>query len=112
VRPFPEVNSGHWQVSTAGGTRPLWVPGGHELVYVSPTGALMRVAVAQAPSWTATTRTLLVKEGYFTIPGNPGRTYDIAPDAERFLMIKQTGADQTSAPPHIISSSCSTGRRN
>ena len=23
VRPFPDVNGGHWQVSTGGGTRPL-----------------------------------------------------------------------------------------
>src|SRR4029453_700447 len=37
VRPFPDVNRGHWQVSTSGGTRPLWAPGGQELVYVSPT---------------------------------------------------------------------------
>jgi Tol biopolymer transport system component len=35
VRPFPKVTSGHWQVSTAGGTRPLWAPSGQELVYVS-----------------------------------------------------------------------------
>ncbi len=49
VRPFPEVNSGHWQVSTAGGTRPLWARSGQELFYVSPTGALMRVGVERAP---------------------------------------------------------------
>jgi len=104
VRPFPEVNDGHWQVSTGGGTRPLWAPGGQELFYASPTGALMRVGVERASSWTATTPTLLVKEGYFTIPGGTfGRTYDIAPDGQRFLMIKEGGgADQTAAPPQII----------
>jgi hypothetical protein len=62
----------------------------------------MRVEVARARSWAATTPTLLVKEGYFTIPGNPGRTYDIAADGQRFLMLKQGGADQTSAPPQVI----------
>ena len=36
VRPFPEVNSGHWQVSTGGGTRPLWARNG--------AGAFLRVA--------------------------------------------------------------------
>ena len=104
VRPFPEVNSGHWQVSTGGGTRPLWARSGQELVYVSPTGALMRVGVERGPSWAATTPTLLIKEGYFTIPGgNPGRTYDISPDGQRFLMIKEGGgSDQTAAPPQII----------
>src|SRR6185295_12858122 len=86
VRPFPEVNSGHWQVSTTGGTRPLWAPSGQELFYAAPTGALMRVGVERGPSWAGTTPTLLVKEGYLTIAGgNFGRTYDISPDGQRFL---------------------------
>jgi serine/threonine-protein kinase len=104
VRPFPEVNSGRWQVSTAGGTRPLWAPSGQELFYVAPTGALMRVGVERAPSWAATTPALLIKEGYFTIAGgNFGRTYDIAPDGQRFLMIKEGGGtDQTATPPQLI----------
>jgi hypothetical protein len=43
----------------------------------------MRVGVERAPSWAATTPTLLVKEGYYTIAGgNLGRTYDIAPDGQ------------------------------
>ena len=103
VRPFPEVNSGRWQVSTAGGTRPVWTRNGQEqeLVYVSPTGALMGVGVGRGPSWAATTPTLLVKEGYFTIPLWWGRSYDISPDAQRFLMIKEGGVDGT-APASII----------
>jgi serine/threonine-protein kinase len=104
VRPFPDVNSGHWQVSTAGGTRPLWARSGQELFYVSPTGALMRVGVERSASWSATTPTLLVKEGYFTNPVSlVGRTYDIAPGGQRFLMIKEGGgADQTAAPASLI----------
>jgi serine/threonine-protein kinase len=104
VRPFPEVNSGHWQVSTAGGTRPLWARSGQELIYVSPTGALVRVGVERAQLWAATTPTPLVKEGYYTSPGAyPGRTYDIAPDGQQFLMIKEGGgADQTAAPASLI----------
>ena len=82
VRPFPDVNSGRWQVSTAGGTRPLWARSGQELFYVSPTGALMRVGVERGPSWAATTPTLLVKEGYYHDSGcDLGRTYDIRPTA-------------------------------
>ena len=104
VRPFPDVTSGHWQVSTAGGTRPLWAPSGQELFYVSPTSALMRVGVKRAPSWAATTPTLLVDEGYFTNPDAAvGRTYDIAPDGQRFLMIKEgRGSDKTAAPASLI----------
>jgi serine/threonine-protein kinase len=103
VRPFPAVNSGHWQVSTGGGTRPLWARSGQELVYVSPAGALMRVGVDRAPSWSATTPTLMVKEGYSTSEGNYfGRTYDIAPDGQRFLMIKEGSPVQTATPPSLI----------
>jgi eukaryotic-like serine/threonine-protein kinase len=103
VRPFPDVNSGRWQVSTNGGTRPIWARSGQELIYVSPSGALMRVGIARAgPSWATTTPTLLVKEGYFTIPIWWGRSYDISPDGQRFLMIKEGGANGTGAPASII----------
>ena len=102
VRPFPEVNTGHWQVSTAGGTRPLWARSGRELFYVAPTGAIMRVGVERGPSWAATTPTLVVKAGYFASGGNAGRTYDISADGQRFLMIKQGGADGTAASTSLI----------
>ncbi len=103
VRPFPEVNRGRWQVSTAGGTGPLWAPNGQELFYVAPTGALMRVGVERSSSWAATAPTLLIKEGYFTIPRFVGtRTYDVSRDGQRFLMIKEGRTDQTASPPQII----------
>jgi serine/threonine-protein kinase len=102
VRPFPDVNSGRWTVSTNGGTRPIWVRSGEELVYVSPTGALMRVGVARGSSWVATTPTLVVKEGYYTIPQWWGLSYDISADGQRFLMLKEGGADGAAAPASII----------
>jgi eukaryotic-like serine/threonine-protein kinase len=104
VRPFPDVNRGHWQVSTGGGTRPLWARSVQELVYVSPTGALMRVGVERAPTWSATPPTQLVKGGYATLSASlSGRSYEIAPDGQRFLMIKEGGgADQTAAPASLV----------
>ena len=33
VRPFPNVDDGKWQVSTAGGASPVWSPDGQELFY-------------------------------------------------------------------------------
>jgi len=102
VRPFPDVNRGHWQVSTGGGTRPLWAASGQELVFASPTGALMRVGVDRAATWAATPPTQLVKEGYATIPGSlSGRSYDIAPDGQRFLVIKE-GVGETVPPPSLV----------
>jgi hypothetical protein len=105
VRPFPDVNSGTWQVSTGGGTRPLWARSGQELFYLAPTGPLMRVGVEGGSSWTTTTPSMLLQESqeYVRVPrGNPGRTYDIAPDGQRFLMIKALGADEGAPPPSIV----------
>jgi serine/threonine-protein kinase len=102
VRPYPDVASGHWQVSAGGGTRPLWSRDGPELFYVSPTGALMRVGVERAASWAATTPTMLLKDGSVMTPGNNlGRNYDISPDGQRFLVVKPVSASNA-PPPQLI----------
>jgi hypothetical protein len=65
----------------------------------------MRVGVERGPSWTATTPSMLLKddEAYLRIPGgNFARTYDIAPDGRRFLMIKIAGAAAGTAPLSIV----------
>jgi eukaryotic-like serine/threonine-protein kinase len=96
VRPFPMVNDYYRQVSTAGGTRPLWSRNGQELFYVSETGAVMGVRLERAASWAATAPTQVVKEGYITISSiEAARHYDIARDG-RFLMIKDGFTDPDS----------------
>jgi hypothetical protein len=62
----------------------------------------MGVEVERGPSWAATTPALLVKEGYFTNLNWWGRSYDISPDGQRFLMIKEGGAEGTAAPTSIV----------
>jgi serine/threonine-protein kinase len=103
VRPYPDVSGGLRQVSTGGGTRPLWARTGQELFYLSSGGALMRVGVERGPTWAAGTPTKLLNEGYFTVPGgNPGRTYDISPDGKRFLIVKAGGGSGQAAVPQIV----------
>jgi serine/threonine protein kinase/Tol biopolymer transport system component len=102
VRPFPDVSSGHWQVSMGGGTRPLWARNGQELFYLNPAGALMRVGVARGPTWAASTPTRLLEGRYGAGPNQNGRTYDIAPDGRRFLMIKPVGTEQTAVPTSLV----------
>ncbi len=93
VRPFPNVHAGQWLISTAGGTRPLWAPSGLELFYVGPDGSLMAVRVdARSGTWVAGQPAKIVEGPYYTQSGNPGRTYDIAPDGRRFLMVKLPAA--------------------
>ena len=103
VRPFPDVSSGYWQVSTDGGTRPLWARNSLELFFLGATGALMRVGVTPGPTWTATVPTRLFEGPYGAAPNQNGRTYEIAPDGKRFLMIKAGGsADQTAMPTSLV----------
>jgi serine/threonine-protein kinase len=103
VRPYPEVSRGVWQVSTGGGSRPGWSRTGQELFYVSPAGALMRVGVERGSTWAAGTPTKLLNEGYITASGgNVGRTYDISPDGQRFLMIKAGGGSGQAGAPQIV----------
>jgi serine/threonine-protein kinase len=102
VRPFPDVNSGRWQVSTGGGTRPLWARSSKELFYLGTSGAVMSTSVEGGSTLRAGNPTRLFEGRYF-MPGQPGRTYDVSPDGRRFLMIKPlAGAEQTAALPSLI----------
>jgi hypothetical protein len=102
VRPYPDVTSGRWQVSTAGGERPLWSRDGRELFFVSAASELMRVGVERASSWAATTPTMLLKDGSVMVPeNNVGRTYDISPDGQRFLVVKPLNASNA-RPPQLV----------
>jgi len=91
VRPFPQVDSGQWLVSTNGGSRPLWARDGRELFYLSEDGTLMNVPVEQASAWRAGTPRQVLQTAYFPAAalGFNYRPYDISPDGTRFLMIKQ-----------------------
>jgi Tol biopolymer transport system component len=95
VRPFPNVNEGLWQISTGGGTRSLWGPDGRELFYLASDGRLMVVPVQTDPGFAAGIAEILFEDPYWA--DAPGRTYDISPDSQRFLMIKESEKD-TSAP--------------
>ena len=104
VRPFPNVAEGRWQVSSSGGTRPLWARNGQELFFLAPTGALMRVAVQPGSTWTATAPMQLLEARYFggNLRAALGRTYDISPDGQRFLMIKPSDPTPVSSSLVIV----------
>ena len=96
------MNDGRWQISNGGGRTPLWARNGGELFYVAPDSAVMRVPVEGGSTFRFGSRTKLFDGRYVTItPG--GRNYDVSPDGQRFLMIKQgSRSDQTAAPPSIV----------
>jgi serine/threonine-protein kinase len=103
VRPFPNTESGRWLVSTDGGMQALWARNGQELFYLSPNGALMSVRVVRGDTWTTDSpMKLFDARHYIGTSIISGRTYDVSPDGQRFLMIKVVESDATSAPSQIV----------
>ena len=88
VRPFPDIDAGRWQVSIDGGREPRWAPDGFELFY-RVTGAVMAVPVdiSQAFRFSAGVPQVLFEGDYVSQGLN---TYDVSPDGQRFLMLKET----------------------
>jgi hypothetical protein len=85
VRPFPNTQSGKWQVSTAGGAEPHWSHSGRELFYVSLTGLLTVVEVVPGPTFVTGGRRDLFSTALFI--GGIG-SWDVTPDDRRFVMIR------------------------
>ena len=96
VRPFPNVDSGRWQVSTGGGRMPVWARSGNELFFASPEGSIQGVRLEHASSWRSSTpaKVLQSSPAYYLLPaGAVGRTFDVAADGKHFLMIKNASAE-------------------
>jgi Tol biopolymer transport system component len=104
VRPFPDVNSGRWQISTNGGDSPLWSPSGRELFYRNGD-AVMAVSVKTAPTFSLETPRTLFRGTYVSnvfVVGNPDfTTWDVSPDGDRFLMMKEAGTTAGGVPRKI-----------
>jgi len=97
VRPFPGPG-GKWQVSTDGGSEPVWNPKGHELFFRSGK-KLMAVEYAAQQSFSPGKPKELFEGPYVPTP----RTipdYDVSPDGQRFLMLKP--AEDQQATSQII----------
>jgi Tol biopolymer transport system component len=87
VRPYPNVNAGRWQVSTSGGTRPLWARDGRELFYLDAERRMTVVAVQGKTGFGVGSATTLFDTRSFSLSGI-GRNFDVSPDGTRFLMVK------------------------
>jgi serine/threonine-protein kinase len=85
VRPFPNVDGGHWQVSSSGGGHPVWARNGRELFYMSGR-AMIAVPVQTTPHFTVGNPTKLFEGPYFS--SLPARVFDVSLDGRKFLMIK------------------------
>jgi len=86
----PYAASGEKQlISPEGGTEPQWSPDGRELFFRQGR-QMMSVQVKQTEATLTAGRPQLLFEGPYVM-GNAGEVnYDISPEGQRFLMIKET----------------------
>jgi serine/threonine-protein kinase len=103
VRPFPNVESGRWQVSTSGGSKPMWAPNGRELLFIDGKDMLTSVPVQTSPVFVHGNPTQLFEIKSISIGVAQSRHYDISPDGKRFVVIKDMLAPggAQSAPPSL-----------
>ena len=103
VRPFPDVNGGRWQVSNGLSAKPRWSRDGRQLFFQSyKTNTLSSVSVIAGSTFSAGPATLVINDvnRYFNVV--PGRPWDISPDGERFLMIKEASGPQPTAAKLVL----------
>ena len=102
VRPFPDVNGGKWQLSSGGGSAPLWAHNGRELFYTS-RGKMYVVALHPGSPFSAEPPRVL-----FAIPdrvrtGSPLRgTFALTPDDQRFLMVRDNSWQDMAGTPTVV----------
>jgi serine/threonine-protein kinase len=94
---------GKWQVSTDGGTEPVWSQDGQELIYRNGS-RLLAVRLQTDPFRAEKPRVLF--EGSF-VQGDPAspwdaRSYDIFPDGQRFVMVHPVAEDTGTARINVV----------
>jgi serine/threonine-protein kinase len=101
VRPFPP-GGGKWQISVAGGTHPRWSADGKHL-YFRHENSVMEVDIDTTGSALRVGTPVKLFEGLFlqaAIGGNIYADYDVAPDGQRFAMLR--GESRQSVPDHVV----------
>jgi len=101
LRPFPNVQSGAWQISTTGGTRPAWGRNGRELFFLDRANAMTAVPVQTSGPTLVLGTPVKLFDGSYLEP-NPARHYDVSPDSKRFLMMKEATGSQVAATSGIV----------
>jgi serine/threonine-protein kinase len=103
IRPFPNTSDLKVQVSSAGGTGPVWARNGRELFYLRDDGTMMAVPVVASP-----TLHLGESKELFRLPERLSRLgaqfysiWDVGPDG-RFVMLRSTDSAEEATAPLVV----------
>ncbi len=98
---FPDSRGGKWAVSTSGGHTPVWSHSGRELFYVDAQGAMVAVQVTTTPTFSIGASEKLFTNHRYAL-GALHPMYAVAPDDERFLMIRAVESQRADSGPRLI----------
>jgi eukaryotic-like serine/threonine-protein kinase len=98
VQPYPGPG-GKWQISTEGGTEPRWIRNG-EIFYRSGT-KMMAVDTKLKPTFSADKPKMLF-EGQYVPSLATMHNYDVSPDGQRFLMVKDSEQATLSTQINVV----------
>jgi eukaryotic-like serine/threonine-protein kinase len=90
VQPYPGPG-GKYQISTDGGTEPIWNSSGKELFYRNGD-KMMAAEVSTEPTFSIGKTTTLF-EGHYAKTSGTFPFYDVSPDGQRFLMFRSAEED-------------------
>jgi len=104
VEPFPDVGDAPRLITPDRGDSPVWAPDGRELLFMQGP-QMMVVSIDTEPTFGHGTPTALFDtSGYVGVSRDHTRPWDVHPDGNRFLMIKQTppATGATTEPDYIV----------
>jgi serine/threonine-protein kinase len=87
--PAPDVRK---VVSSGGGTQPLWSPTGKELFYRSGNRMMVVDVDLKRPDLGLSKPRVLFEQRYAYGSGQTNANYDVSPDGQRFVMVKDDAA--------------------
>ena len=91
IHPYPEVDSGRWQVSINGGNEPVWGSDGKSIYFIGSEDQLLRVTnLSDSDSQFSASFPEIVVE-LDDVQINRTRNYDVHPSDEKFLFLRAPG---------------------
>jgi len=95
VVPFPNAGDSKWPVSADGGLEPIWSRDGRELFYRNSKREIVSVRVETQGRFSTGAASVLFSDRLY-LRGTTHRQYDVAPDGQRFVMVRPVGAGRAS----------------
>jgi len=101
INTYPDLK-GKWQVSAEGGSGPTWSRDGRELFYDTPQYQMMSVTIRTDPVFSIGKSRELFDISRMFLPNRPIANWDVAPDGQRFIMVRNASFNPNITAFNII----------